>query len=340
MVARGAGGAPRRAGSLNEPAAGVGVMPVRLVVAISSRALFDLSESHRVFETEGIDAYCRYQTAHEDDVLVPGVAFPLAQKLLALNERLGDRGRVELILLSRNSSDTGLRIFNSIRHYGLEVSRAAFAGGASPYRYVSAFGAHLFLSADPNDVRLALCAGCAAATILPLQGPAASGGDQTLRVAFDGDSVIFSDQAERVYRSHGLEVFNASESAAAHEPLADGPFKGFLVALHQIQALFPAREAPLRTALITSRGAPSHERVIRTLRAWGIRIDEALFLGGLNKGPFLQAFDADIFFDDQETHCDSTRGLVATGHVPHGVANENLEGGRAAGQMSMVAEGG
>ncbi len=296
---------------------------VRLVVAISSRALFDLSDSHRVFETEGVDAYCRYQIAHEDEVLEPGVAFPMARKLLALNERLGDRGEVELILLSRNSSDTGLRIFNSIRHYGLDITRAAFTSGSSPYRYVSAFGAHLFLSADPNDVRKALEAGCAAATILPLRRPSAEDEAQQLRIAFDGDAVLFSDEAERVYRSHGLEIFNASESAAAREPLRDGPFKGFLVALHAIQCLFPIADSPLRTALITARGAPSHERIIRTLRAWGIRIDESLFLGGIEKGRFLKAFNADLFFDDQLAHCDSASGLVATGHVPHGVANED-----------------
>jgi 5'-nucleotidase len=298
--------------------------PVRLVVAISSRALFDLGESHEVFETEGVEAYCRYQVAHEDDVLEPGVAFPLAKKLLTLNELLQDDGRVELILLSRNSSDTGLRIFNSIRHYGLDISRAAFAGGSSPYRYVAAFGAHLFLSADPSDVRMALEAGCAAATILPLhRASAQSGGQQQqLRIAFDGDAVLFSDEAERIYRSQGLEAFNTTETAAAKQPLEGGPFKGFLVALHQIQSLFPPEDSPLRTALITARGAPSHERVIRTLRGWGIRIDESLFLGGLDKGPFLKSFDADIFFDDQEVHCDSARGVVATGHVPHGVANQ------------------
>jgi 5'-nucleotidase len=296
---------------------------VRLVVAISSRALFDLAESHRVFETEGVDAYCAYQIAHEEDILEPGEAFSLARKLLALNERLGERGEVELILLSRNSSDTGLRIFNSLRHYGLDISRAAFAGGASPYRYVASFGAHLFLSADPSDVRLALSAGCAAATILPQPRQVAEAAEQQpLRIAFDGDAVLFSDEAEQVYRREGLAVFNASESAAAREPLRGGPFKAFLVALHQIQGLFQADDAPLRTALITSRGAPSHERVIRTLRAWGIRIDESLFLGGLAKGPFLEAFDADIFFDDQMVHCDSARQRVATGHVPHGVANQ------------------
>lgn len=296
---------------------------VRLVVAISSRALFDLAESHQVFEADGVDAYCAYQIAHEDDILDPGVAFPLAKKLLGLNRRLGNLGLVELILLSRNSSDTGLRVFNSIRHYGLDISRAAFAGGSTPYRYVAAFGAHLFLSADPSDVRLALNAGCAAATILPLQGRMADGdGDEPLRIAFDGDAVVFSDEAEQVYRRQGLAAFNETESASAHQPLRGGPFKDFLAALHQMQNLFPPSGSPLRTALITARGAPSHERVIRTLRAWGVRIDEALFLGGLDKGAFLSAFDADIFFDDQQAHCESASGVVATGHVPHGVANE------------------
>jgi len=299
--------------------------PVRLVVAISSRALFDLGASHRVFETQGVEAYCRYQIEHEEDVLEPGVAFPMVKKLLALNQRLGARGQVELILLSRNSSDTGLRVFNSIRHYGLDITRAAFTGGCSPYSYVSAFGTYLFLSADPNDVRMALDAGCAAATILPPLPPLGrfSGDDeaQQLRIAFDGDAVLFSDEAEQVYRRHGLEVFNATERAAAHKPLREGPFKDFLATLHDIQSLFPADDSPLRTALITARGAPSHERIIRTLRAWGIRIDESLFLGGLDKGAFLKAFNADFFFDDQRAHCDAAGALVATGHVPHRVAN-------------------
>jgi 5'-nucleotidase len=301
---------------------GPGSPGVRLVVAISSRALFDLGESHEVFETEGVDAYCRYQVKNEEKVLEPGVAFSMVKKLLALNERLGERGQVELILLSRNSSDTGLRVFNSIRSYGLDITRAAFTGGCSPYSYVSAFGAHLFLSADPNDVRMALEAGCAAATILPLRRASCVDNEQPLRIAFDGDAVLFSDEAEQVYREHGLDAFNATETAAAHEPLRGGPFKGFLVALHEIQGLFSAEDSPLRTALITARGAPSHERVIRTLRTWGIRIDESLFLGGLDKAPFLKAFDADFFFDDQPAHCNSASRLVATGHVPHGAVNE------------------
>jgi 5'-nucleotidase len=294
---------------------------LRLIVAISSRALFDLSESHRVFETQGVDAYRDYQVAHENDILEPGVAFGLARKLINLNATLGDRGRVEVILISRNSSDTGLRVLTSAHHHGLDIARAAFTGGASPYRYVSAFGAHLFLSADPSDVRLALNAGCAAATVLPGAFPMEADEDDQVRIAFDGDAVLFSDDAERLYRQQGLDVFNASEFAAAHEPLPGGPFKGLLVAIHQLQALFPAEGAPLRTALVTARGAPSHERVIRTLRAWDIRIDEALFLGGLDKGRFLAAFDADIYFDDQRVHCDAASQHVATGHVPHGVAN-------------------
>jgi len=298
---------------------------VRLIVAISSRALFDLSESHRVFETEGVDAYRAYQVAHENDILEPGVAFPLVRKLISLNTALGERGRVEVILLSRNSSDTGLRVLTSAHHHGLDITRAAFTGGASPYRYVAAFGAHLFLSADPNDVRLALSAGCAAATVRSAAATTAAVGDPQVRIAFDGDAVLFSDDAERLYREEGLAVFNASETASAYEPLPGGPFKGFLVAIHQLQNLFSAEAAPLRTALVTARGAPSHERVVRTLRAWDIRIDEALFLGGLAKSSFLEAFDADIFFDDQEIHCDEAGRHVATGHVPHGVANQAVK---------------
>lgn len=294
---------------------------IRLVVAISSRALFDLAESHRVFEEEGVEAYRAYQVAHEGDVLEPGVAFSLVKKLLTLNERLGERGQVDVILLSRNSSDTGLRVFNSIHHHGLDIARAAFTSGESPYRYVSAFGAHLFLSVDPSDVRQALMAGCAAATIWASPPFAKTQDQEQLRIAFDGDAVLFSDESERIFRSHGLDAFNANEVAAARQPLSDGPFKGFLLALQRIQTIFPATESPLRTALITARGAPSHERVIRTLRAWDIRIDESLFLSGLSKGRFLKAFDADIFFDDQETHCQDASTLVATGHVPLGVAN-------------------
>lgn len=291
----------------------------KLVIAISSRALFDLDESHRVFQQDGLKAYSEYQIAHEEEPLQPGEAFPLVQKLLRLNTLLGEDVQVEVVLLSRNSADTGLRVFNSIQNYDLPISRAAFCGGESPWRYINAFGCQLFLSNEAEDVRYALNCGVAAATLVSNKG-ANSSSDQ-LRFAFDGDAVVFSDEAERVFKTEGLEAFAASEQAAARTPLSGGPFKPFLAALHRLQQAFPASEAPIRTALVTARSAPAHERVIRTLRAWNIRIDESIFLGGLNKTEFLRAYQADVFFDDQETHCQLASPHIATGHVPHGVAN-------------------
>ncbi len=294
----------------------------RLTIAISSRALFDLEESHLIFETEGVDAYCRYQVERESESLAPGVAFGLVQKLLQLNRSHEQQEQVEVVLISRNNADTGLRVFNSIQHYDLSITRAAFTGGQSPYRYVKPFNAHLFLSADPQDVSNALEAGVAAATILPSKSAVNTTDAEQLRIAFDGDAVLFSDEAERVFRNHGLEAFAASESAAANDPLPGGPFRDFLAALHRIQARYSQNDAPIRTALFTARAAPAHERVVRTLRAWNIRIDEAVFLGGMDKGEFLSTFGADIFFDDQRGHCDSAREHVPTAHVPHGVAND------------------
>jgi len=294
----------------------------KLVVAISSRALFDLEDSNRVFEEQGVEAYYRYQREHEDELLAPGIAFGLVRKLLALNALAPVRPRVEVILLSRNTADTGLRIMTSIEHYQLDISRAAFTGGESTYPYVPAFDAHLFLSANPNDVRKALDAGHAAATILPSNVGQNTALTDQLRIAFDGDAVLFSDEAERVYKKEGLDAFTAGEVSAAREPLSGGPFKSFLAALHRVQSEYPPDTSPIRTGLVTARSAPAHERVVRTLRAWNIRIDEALFLGGLEKGRFLKAFGADIFFDDQRGHCESASRHVATGHVPYGVANE------------------
>jgi 5'-nucleotidase len=294
----------------------------KLVVAVSSRALFNLDESHAIFENKGVDAYCQHQIEHESAPLEPGVAFGLVKKLLALNEHDPAKPRVEVILLSRNSADTGLRIFNSIRHHNLNIIRAAFTRGESTHPYISAFGAQLFLSAESDDVRKALDAGFAAATILPSVSSIAQDYQGQLRIAFDGDAVLFSDESERIFKRDGLKAFENNESIEAQQPLPGGPFKNFLGLLHQIQLDYPAEASPIRTALITARGAPAHERVIRTLRAWNIRIDEAFFLGGKDKGEFLRAFGADIFFDDQQKHCESARQHVATGHVPHGVANE------------------
>lgn len=296
----------------------------KLVVAISSRALFDLRESHEIYENDGVEAYRQYQISHEDEVLQPGDAFALVQKLLGLNALL-ERQLVEVVLVSRNSADTGLRVFNSIQHYGLGISRAAFVGGRSPYPYLKAFNCHLFLSTHIDDVRNALEAGFAAATILSGGTRRESNGE--LRFAFDGDAVLFSDDSERVYQQGGLEAFQTHERESAREPLGGGPFKPFLAALNRVQQAFPQESCPIRTALVTARSAPAHERVIRTLREWDIRLDESLFLGGLDKAAFLEAFAADVFFDDQAGHCEKAREVVATGHVPHGVSNEKQTAG-------------
>lgn len=292
-----------------------------LVVAISSRALFDLEASHRVYEERGVDAYCQYQIEHETQPLEKGVAFPLVQKLLRLNELDNAKTTVEVVLISRNSADTGLRVFNSIAHHDLQITRAAFTGGETPWRYAKSFGADLFLSADPFDVRAALESGIAAATILTKRATQSLPSDDLLRIAFDGDSVLFSDEAEQVFQAEGLEAFTHTEKKQADTPLPGGPFKQFLASIHSIQRAYEAHQSPLRTALFTARSAPAHERVIKTLRAWDIRIDEAVFLGGMDKGDFLKTFRADIFFDDQQTHCHSAQKHVPTGHVPHGVVN-------------------
>jgi len=297
----------------------------KLVIAISSSALFDLSESNRVFEEEGVDAYSRYQVEHENAVLEPGEAFPLVKKLLAINEQVDDAQIIEVILLSRNSADSGLRVFKSIEHHQMAISRAAFCGGINPWRYIRAFHCDLFLSANAADVKAALDQGIAAATMIPTEGASNALDDQIVRFAFDGDAVLFSDESERIFKSSGLAAFTENEKKSVNDPLSGGPFRAFLSALHNVQAKFDPRQCPIRTALVTARSAPAHERVIRTLREWNIRLDESLFLGGMPKGEFLQAYGADVFFDDQALHCESASRFVATGHVPHGIANDSSE---------------
>jgi 5'-nucleotidase len=297
----------------------------KCVIAISSRALFDLRESDAVFRKKGEQAYAKHQIKQEHEILPQGAAFPLIHKILKLNKNQ-EIPLVEVVLLSRNSADTGLRIFNSIAHYQLGMTRAVFTCGRSPYHYLKAMGAHLFLSLDPEDVRDALQAGCAAATLCANYPDQEDGGvvDQ-LRIAFDGDAVLFSDEAERVYQEHGFEEFFDQEKTNANLPLPGGPFKGFLGALHDLQQSYELNNhqtAPIRTALVTARSVPAHERVIKTLRAWNIRIDEALFLGGRDKSEYLKAFCADIFFDDQHKHCQKASEHVSAAHVPHGICNE------------------
>lgn len=295
----------------------------KLTVAISSSALFDLRESDRVYREEGVAAYAAYQIAREDDPLGPGDAFSLVRKLLRINDLLNQHERVEVILLSRNTADTGLRVFNSIAHHNLPIRRAAFTGGAPPYKYMRPFGCQLFLSTHQQDVIEALDQGMAAASILAGSGEHTPLHDSDeLRFAFDGDAVLFSDESERVYQEQGLEGFIRSEQAAANEPMHGGPFKAFLAALHALQAEFDSEQCPIRTALVTARSAPAHERVVKTLRSWGIRLNESLFLGGMPKSEFLREYGADVFFDDQAEHCRLAGEVVATGHVPHGVTGK------------------
>ena len=288
----------------------------KLVIAISSRALFNLDHSHQIFKDKGIKAYAKHQQENEQVILEPGVGFTLVKKLLKLNSK---QTPIDVILLSRNSADTGLRIFNSIEHYGLNISRAAFTRGESTHPFVGAFEADLFLSSNYNDVQKALKSGYAAASII--ESKSNHSHPSQLRIAFDGDAVIFSDESEKIFQEKGLEAFHENEVLSEKIKLKAGPFKSFLVSLQKIQSTFPEENNPIRTALVTARSAPAHKRVIHTMREWGIRIDESFFLGGLEKGVFLREFGADIFFDDQQQHCDSASQYVPTGHVPSGIKN-------------------
>lgn len=288
----------------------------KLCIAISSRALFDLEDDHKFFTEHGPDKYMQLQREKEKQPLAPGSAFNMVQKFLALNEY--NENNVEVILVSRNSFDTGVRIFNSIKHHNLAIARSCFCDGNSPFKYLESFRTDLFLSQNPDDVSLAITANQAAARILP-RPYSSTKNTETLNIAFDGDAVIFSDAAEKLYKAEGFESFISHENNNAELPMAQGPFAGFLQALYELQQSLPNAACPIRTALVTARSAPAHERVIRTLRAWNIRLDETLFLGGLDKGGFLEAFAADIFFDDQSVHCLSANEHVPTGQVIYSV---------------------
>ncbi|HYN12148.1 MAG TPA: 5'-nucleotidase [Burkholderiales bacterium] len=292
----------------------------KLVVAISSRALFDFEEENRVFDRDGEAAYIAMQYERLDVPAREGVAFQLVKKLLAFNTPQAQR--VEVAILSKNDPVSGLRVFKSAKLAGLHIERGVFTRGRSPYRYLDALKANLFLSANETDVMGALDAKCPAARVYPESVQAASRHANEVRIAFDGDAVLFSDEAERVYQRDGLEAFTRHETTHALLPLPPGPFKPLLEALHRLQAA-AGTDVPLkmRTALVTARSAPAHERAIRTLMEWNIAVDELMFLGGLDKGAFLKAFEPDFYFDDQRGHVDSARLHVAAGHVPFGIAN-------------------
>lgn len=289
----------------------------RLVVAISSRALFDFEDENQVFEASDDRAYMQVQLQRLDQPARQGVAFSLVNKLLSFNAQ---EPLVEVVILSRNDPVSGMRVFRSAQHYGLPIERGVFTRGTSPWRYLRPLNAQLFLSANEPDVRSALDAGVPAARVYPQSARASDAHPNEVRIAFDGDAVLFSDEAEQVYQQGGLDAFQAHERAQAGTPLAPGPFKPLLEALHRLQRA-SGHEMRLRTALVTARSAPAHERAIRTLMNWHIEVDEAMFLGGLPKGEFLREFEPDFFFDDQTGHIESAARHVPAGHVASGIVN-------------------
>jgi 5'-nucleotidase len=278
-----------------------------LRIGISSRALFDLEAEDRIYKKLGLQKYREAQLENEYEVLEKGTAFPLVEGLLAFNK--DGKRRVEIIVISKNHPETGLRVFHSIRHYGLDITRAAFTGGESLNPYLEAFDIELFLSRSSEDVQEAVDAGIAAAVLYNPPSGSFLEADQ-LRIAFDADAVLFSEESEAIAQE-SLEAFWEHEHVNANTPLNEGPFANLLRKLYTIQREFDPKDAPVRIAIVTARNSPAHERVIKTLRAWGVGVDSAFFLGGISKDRILKAFRAHIFFDDQHTNL-----LLASASVP------------------------
>jgi len=292
----------------------------KLVVAISSRALFDFEEENRLFDERDPQAYMRLQLERLEVPARPGVAFSLVQKLLAFNSP--QQQRVEVVMLSRNDPVSGMRVFRSTRAAQIALERGVFTQGRAPFAYLRPLGAQLFLSANAADVAQALQLGYPAAHVFTASARASDSHPNELRIAFDGDAVLFSDEAERIYQAEGLDSFIQHESTHADQPLPGGPFKPLLAALHRLrQQPGSGSRMSIRTALVTARSAPAHERAIQTLMSWNITVDEAMFLGGLEKGPFLREFEPDFFFDDQVGHVTSAALHVPAGHVTHTAAS-------------------
>jgi 5'-nucleotidase len=294
----------------------------QLVVAISSRALFDFEEENALFDPRDDQPYIDLQLSRLEQLAKPGIAFRLVKKLLGFNA--DGVKRVEVVILSRNDPVSGLRVMKSVSGNQLAIERAVFTRGREPWAYLRPLNANLFLSANPQDVRDALSEGFPAAVVYTHAAFDDSHPGE-MRIAFDGDAVLFGDDAERVFREQGMDAFQSHEARYASRPLPPGPFKPLLEALHRLQQADDRDKVSmrLRTALVTARSAPAHERAIRTLMDWNIHVDEAMFLGGLEKGPFLREFAPDFYFDDQTRHVESAAQHVPSGHVPHGVANES-----------------
>ena len=288
----------------------------KLVIAISSRALFDLEEENQIFEKDGLDAYYKYQLENEDKSLKKGTGYRLVENILKINSFFSsDERQVEVIILSKNNAATSLRITNAINDLKLDIIRSAWTSGTNISNYLKAFKVDLFLSADDNDVLNAIENGVAAAKILHSNENIHNISNEQVRIAFDGDAVLFSEESELVYKNHGLEAFIEHEKENRNNPLEMGPFAKLLLTIAKIQAKFPTDKSPIRTALVTARSAPTHERVIKTFNVWGVRVDEAFFLGGTDKYEILEAFGADIFFDDQDVHLNLSSNVVPSAKV-------------------------
>jgi 5'-nucleotidase len=293
----------------------------KLVIAISSRALFNLEDENKIFEEKGLDEYYKYQIENEDLLPKRGTGFRLVKNLLRINEDFPDDKQVEVIIMSRNNSATSLRITKSIEKYKLDIQRSAWSGGNDISKYLKPFKVDLFLSANEQDVQNAINEGIAAARILPYDELEDENSNQ-VKIAFDGDAVLFSEESEIIYKKHGLEAFLVYEKQNASNAMQSGPFAQLLKLISNIQAKYPQEQTPIRTALITARNSPAHERVIRTLAQWNVRLDEAFFLGGVDKYEVVKAFGADIFFDDQDVHLESTSKIAPSAKVPYKKGSE------------------
>lgn len=295
----------------------------KLKIAVTTRALFRLEEENKIYKEQGTKAYEAYQIEKENDLIPKGAAFSLIQSLLSINQIEALKDRVEVILVTRNNANSGIRVFNSIEKYDLEITRGVFTGGGELVPYLLALGIDLFLTANPLDAQAAIDSGIPAATLLTNNIPEYnSESDKGIRIAFDGDAVLFSDESEVIYKKQGLDSFKENEALRANDPMKEGPFAKFLKIIADLQSTLGEKQTFIRTALVTARNAPSHERVIKTLREWNVRIDEMFFLGGVSKTPILKAFGAQIYFDDQKTYTEPASSVVPSGTVPYASNSE------------------
>lgn len=289
-----------------------------LVIGVSTRALFNLEKENKIFEEQGIEAFREYQLSNEDELLETGTAFHLVRSLLELN-KIADKKIVEVVVMSRNSPETGMRVLNTIEKYNLDITRVAFTGGEPLSPYIGAYDIDLFLSKDQTDIQTIIDSNECAAALIFNPPTAFSSLDPRVKIAFDADAVLFSDESEYRYKTEGMDSFHKYEKEHEDDPLAEGPFAKLLIKLSKIQEHLPMRieYSPLRLAIVTARNAPSHKRVIKTLRKWGVYVDEVYFLGGLSKDKILKAMGAQIFFDDQDTHLIDSSKVVPSAKVPY-----------------------